>query len=84
MIRLLVLDLVEQLGPENVLLNVSRDFKSHAIASDTVHANDNVICLGITGHGDGLAFSSIEPEWHSFAFRFPSYFFCCARRSPCR
>jgi hypothetical protein len=34
MIRLLVLDLVEQLGPENVLLNVSRDFEPHAIASD--------------------------------------------------
>jgi hypothetical protein len=86
MIRLPVLDLVEQLGPKNVLLNVSRDFKPYAIASDAVHANDNVICLCITGHGDGLAFASIKPECHSFAFAFFvwSYCFCFARRAACR
>jgi hypothetical protein len=34
MIRLLIFELLEQLGPKNVLLNVSRDFEPHAIASD--------------------------------------------------
>jgi hypothetical protein len=86
MIRLLVLDLVEQLGPENVLLNVSRDFEPYAIASDAVHANDNVICLGITGHGDGLTFASIKSQWHSrsFTFLLASYRFWFARRSAWR
>jgi hypothetical protein len=34
MIRLLLFELLEQLGPENALLNVSRDFEPYAIASD--------------------------------------------------
>jgi hypothetical protein len=86
MIRLLVFELLEQLGPKNVLLNVSGHLEPHAIASDGMHANDNVICLGITGDRDGLAFAPIEPEWHScsFAFRFASYRFWFARRSAWR
>jgi hypothetical protein len=54
---------------------VSSDLYPHAIASDGMHSNDNVICLGITGHGDGLAFASIKSEWHCFAFLLASYRF---------
>jgi hypothetical protein len=49
---------------------VSSDLYPHAIASDAVDANDNVICFGITGDGDGLAFASIKPERHSCSFAF--------------
>jgi hypothetical protein len=60
---------------------VSSDLYPHAIASDAVNSNDNVICLGITGHGDGLAFASIKSEWHPcFAFRVASYRFWFVRR----
>jgi hypothetical protein len=79
--RLLLLEPSKQLGPVNRLIVVRHDLQSHAVASYGMNENDNVICWGITGDGDGLAFSSIEPEWHPcFAFRVASYRFWFSRR----
>jgi hypothetical protein len=83
MTRLLLLEPSKQLGPVNRLIVVRHDLQSHAVASDAVDNDHNVICWGITGNGDALAFSSIKPEWHaccSFAFRVSSYRFWFSRR----
>jgi hypothetical protein len=80
MSRLLLLEPPKQLGPVNRLILVRQDLQPHPIASQAVNANDNVICWGITGHGDALPFASIKSEWHCFAFLLASYRFWFSRR----